>query len=282
MSLEVGTGRAKEAESLLDGFARGRNDPVYFLWFFAGRKLHDGQAEYMVNAEAKVNCLATANRYGKTTLLFGRHFHRGTYKIGAEYRYMNEDGSINLDAFTGLKYETVHTAGEWEQAAFVWEDALKIINENARAAALVTDFPRSKPPHIKGLAGWKWMFRTLGHNASNIDGKSIYLLSIDEAGWIENLDEMMRNVLRVRTADVRGIIDIVGTFKPGISRDFYKICVRASAYTGRAIGFAHQSDEEDGGGPQTLDSAIKKYLREFGIELDEYRDALERGIHGAA
>lgn len=280
MSLHVGTGKAQEVEFLLDGFARGRTDPSYFCEFFMGRKLHDGQAEYMLNARAKVNCLATANRYGKTTLLCGRHFHNGVYKLGAEWRYIEEDGSLNFDAFTATKYETVHTAGEWEQAAFVWEDATKLIEEGQRIAALIGSHPKSLPPYIKGINGWKWMFRTLGHNASNIDGKSIYLLSIDEAGWIDNLDQMMRNVLRVRTADVRGMIDIVGTFKPGISRDFYKICTRASAYTGRAISFAHQSDEEDGGGPQTLDSAIKKYLKEFGIDLDEYRDALERGVHG--
>lgn len=280
MSLEVGTGKAQEVETLLDAFARGRSDPPYFCDFFLGRRLHDGQAEFMVNAQAKINALATSNRWGKTHVQAPMHFHSGTYKIGAESKYVNADGTLNLDAFTSLKYDTVHTAGEWEQASFVWEDALKIIGENPRIAALVSEFPKSKPPHIKGMNGWKWMFRTLGHNASNIDGKSIYLLSIDEAGWIENLDEMMRNVLRVRTADVRGRIVIVGTFKPGISRDFYKICVRASAFTGRAISFDHQSDEEEGGGVQTLDSAIKKYLREFGINLDEYRDALERGLRG--
>lgn len=286
MSLEVSTGKARGADVLLQAFARGRNDPSYFCEFFMGRKLHDGQAEYMLNAEAKINCLATANRWGKTTVLTGRHLHRGTYKIGAEWRYMEPDGSLNLDAFTSLKYETVHTAGEWEQAQYVWQDIQKLIIERQEVQALITDAPKSLPPFVRGLNGWKWMFRTLGHNASGVDGKSIYLLSIDEAGWIDNLDEMMRNVLRVRTADVRGVIDIVGTFKPGISRDFYKIAVRASASTGRSIGFAHQSDDESVASSfesvVNLDSAIKKYLKEFGINLDEYRDALERGLHGRA
>jgi hypothetical protein len=246
-----------------------------------GRRLHDSQAEFMVNAQAKVNALATANRWGKTTVLTGVHVHAGTYKTGAEYRYMNPDGTIDMDVFTKLKYDTVHTAGEWEQASFVWEDALKIREENVRFAALIKDFPKSQPPYIRGIAGWKWMFRTLGNNASNIDGKSIYVLSIDEAGWIDRLDEMMRNVLRVRTADVQGRIIIVGTFKPGVSRDFYKVCVRASAYTGRRIDFAHSTDDTlamDANSPINLDSAIRKYLAEFGLDLDEYRDALERSL----
>ncbi|MBA2726535.1 MAG: hypothetical protein H0U53_11135 [Actinobacteria bacterium] len=280
MTLEVMTGKAGEATSLMEAFALGRNDPAYFCRFFMNRKLHDGQAEYMLKAEAKVNCLATSNRWGKTTLLCGRHFHRGFYKMGAEWRYYDEDFNVDMGIFTSLKYETVHTAGEWEQASFVWEDALKIINENPRMAAFVKEMPRSKPPHIAGINGWKWLFRTLGNNASGIDGKSIYYLSIDEAGWITGLDEMMRNVLRIRIADVRGIIDLVGTFKPGISRDFYKMCVRASAYTGVRIDFAHGSDDEAAQTPQSLDSSIEKYLRQFGIDLSEYRDALERGLRG--
>jgi hypothetical protein len=278
VSLSVGsTGKAQRVETLLDAFARGRNDPVYFCDFFLGRKLHDGQAEFFTNSQAKINALATANRWGKTTEVSGLHCHAGMYKTGAEWRYFEPDGTLSLDVFTKLKYETVHTAGEWEQADFVWQDMLTLIAQNPRLSAFIAAQPKSKPPYIKGINGWKFLFRTLGTNASNIDGKSIYLLTIDEAGWIANLDEMMRNVLRVRTADVHGRIVIVGTFKPGISRDFYKICVRASAYTGRKIGFAHATDEDEtaAAGSQ-MDAAISKYLRQFGINIDEYRDALER------
>jgi hypothetical protein len=281
LAVQVMTGKPREVSTLLEAFSEGRSDPEFFCHFFLGRHLHEGQARFMRGSQAKVNALATANRWGKTTLLTGEHAHAGTYKTGAEFRYTDEEGRLNLDAFTALKYETVHTAGEWEQASFVWEDALKLILENPRFSALVAAQPRSKPPYIKGINGWKWMFRTLGSNASNIDGKSIYLLSIDEAGWVDNLDEMMRNVLRVRTADVRGRIIIVGTFKPGISRDFYKICVRASAYTGSAISFAHQTNDDGeklAAGASTLNAAITAYLAEYGIDLTEYRDALQRGL----
>lgn len=271
---------AHRTDELLEAFSRGRNDPAYFAKFFLGRTLHDGQAEFVLNANAKVNALACANRWGKTTMLAVLHYHSGIYKYGGTDRYMNEDGTVDMDRFTKLPYRTVHTAGEWEQAALVWEDALKLESEQAKISAFVQALPKSKPPHILGINGWKWEFRTLGVNASNIDGKSIYDLTIDEAGWIDNLDEMMRNVLRVRTADVQGRIHIVGTFKPGISRDFYKICVRASAYTGRAIGFAHGSADEESQAASNLDLAIEKYLKDFGIDLSEYQDALNRSIRG--
>jgi hypothetical protein len=280
VSLHVGTGKAAEVDSLLGAFARGRDDHQYFAKTFLGRTLHDGQLEFVNGAEAKVNALGTANRWGKTTVLGEMHFHAGLYKTGAEWRYLDEQLDFNLDVFTGLKYETVHTAGEWEQAQFVWEDMLKLIGENQKMLApFIANAPRSKPPHIKYINGAKTLFRTLGTNASGIDGKSIYLLSIDEAGWIADLEEMMRNVLRIRTADVRGRIVIVGTMKPGISRDFYKVCVRASAYTGSGITMDHRTEaEQEDGVDVSLSESIRRYLAEFGINLDEYRDALSRGL----
>jgi hypothetical protein len=150
----------------------------------------------------------------------------------------------------------------------VHNDALQLINDSPRLNAFVKNAPLSKPPHIEFINGARWLFRTLGDNASGIDGKNFYLLSIDEAGWIKNLDEMMGNVLRVRVADVRGRIWIVGTFKPGISKDFYSIARRAAAHTGARIGLDHRTDSSDGDGEAgTLDEALIRYASEFGLDL---------------
>ena len=80
---------------------------------------------------------------------------------------------------------------------------------------------------------------------------------------------MIDNVLRVRVADVRGRIVIVGTFKPGVSRDFYKIAARASAHTGAAISFDHKDETETAIRIGGLSTAILKYLDEFGIDLEK-------------
>lgn len=247
-------------------FARAREDQAFFWHYFLNRCPHLGQREFVTNAQATINALACSNRYGKTTLLAGMHFHANIFKTGAEERYLDDNGVIDLDAFRKTRYRTVHSAGEWDQASEVWEDAHKLINENERLAAFVSDKPKSKPPHIEFFHGARWLFRTLGVNGSGIDGKSFYLLSIDEAGWISNLEEMMGNVLRIRVGDVRGRIVIVGTFKPGMAKDFYKICVRASAATGVGLSFDHRSVSD--GEEIDLDASVRKYAKEFGFDLD--------------
>lgn len=276
MSLHVGTGLAAESNDLLVALSRGRGDREFFSDFFLGRRHHPGQLRWVENADATVNCLATSNRWGKTTVVVDGHYHANIYKTGAEDRYLDPvTGKLDLGKFQRVRYNTIHTADLWETAALVWDDARKIRNENPRIDAFVKAAPESKPPHIDFINGARWKFRTLGHDASGIDGHSFYLVTLDEAGWIDKLEEKMQNVIRVRIADVRGRIWLVGTFKPGVSKDFYKHCVRASAYTGAALGFDHRTEETaEGEDSETLDSSIRKYLREYGIDLDEYRDAL--------
>lgn len=257
------TGRADEANDLLSALERGRHDHQFFSQFFLNRTLHDGQLEYAENANATINCLPTSNRWGKTTLLSHRHTHKCIYKAGGEPRYMDANFAIDPEKFMRLRYHTIHTAEGWETAKLVWEEMHKIIGESPRLSALVVEAPRSLPPHIKFMFGAVWKFRTLGHNASGIDGDSFYHASIDEAGWIDGLEVMMNNVIRVRVADVAGTIDLVGTMKPGISRDFYKYSVRASAYTGRGVTFAHETAQDSQAVNERLDASILKYLREF-------------------
>ena len=266
---------------LLDALARGREDHQFFSHFFLGRKLHDGQLEYAESANATINCLPTANRWGKTTLLSHRHTHKCVYKTGGEPKYLLPNGAVDMEKFSRLKYRTIHVAEGWETSKLVWEEMHKIIGESPRLDALIADKPKSLPPHFTFLFGAKWMFNTLGPAAQGIDGNSFYHVSIDEAGWINNLETMMNNVIRVRVADVSGTIDLVGTMKPGISRDFYKYSVRASAYTGRGVTFAHDTGADADEGNDRLDASIQKYLREFfrrevrrGPLSDELRDNL--------
>lgn len=226
-----------------EAMKRGRNDPPFFSHYFLDRELHDGQAEYVTNAEATINILATSNRWGKTTTLAVRHIWRCFYKVGAEPRYLSPAGELDLRAYLEERYQTIHTAGLWDTTALVWKDALKIA-QAPRLKPFIKATPRTLPPYIEFENGAQWLFRTLGDNGEGIDGNSFYYISIDEAGWIKQLRRIMNNVAEIRVADVRGCIDIVGTFKPGVSKDFYAYARQASVHTGRRIGFDHRDGRD--------------------------------------
>ena len=219
---------------------RRSEDAAFFAHYFCGRKLHDGQVEWMNSSEATINVLTTGNRYGKTSTVTIKHLHRNVLKKGAEPRYVF-DGELDPRAFYTTKYRTIHTAGLWDTAKLVWEDALQMNNDSPRLRQLIEQPPpRTLPPEIRFFNGSKWLFRTLGDHGENIDGNSFYYISVDEAGWIRNLEEIMGNVLEVRVADVRGIVDLVGTMKPGLSKDFYAFARRAAIATGKKINFDHR------------------------------------------
>lgn len=265
MSLHIGTGKAQQTNTLLNELALCREDRQRFSRVFLNRTLHDAQLKYVEEAHATTNCLATSNRWGKTTVLLNLHAHACVFKTGGEPKYLDPvTGTLNQEAWVKLKYNTIHTAGDFETTTLVWDDAHKALVECPNFRAMVKDAPRSLPPHIDFIHGSKWKFRTLGHNAKGIDGNSFYVITIDEAGWIEGLETMMSNVIRIRVADVRGEIHLVGTFKPGISIDFYKFAVRAAAYTGTGITLDHRAPEgSDLPESLTLDASIRSYLRAY-------------------
>lgn len=276
----VSTGKAGDSIELMTALQRGRYDHEFFGHFFLQRQPHSGlgqggQLKWVEEANATVNVLATANRWGKTTSLSHGHFHSGIYKVGAEPFYLDADKNIDIKKFVNARYHTVHTAGDWETARIVWEESHKIIHESQALRAFIAEWPKSIPPHIEGINGFQWRFRTLGHDSRGIDGNSFYLITIDEAGWIEGLEEKMQNVILIRVADVKGRIWLVGTFKPGTSKDFYKFARRAAAQTGTNIAFDHGQGVDEVQTDTSMDSSIRKYLREFGIDLDEYAEALK-------
>lgn len=264
-------------DSFLEALVRGRGDHAFFGAVFLGREPHGAQLDYLENANATINVLPTSNRWGKTTVILQRHAHKCIYKIGAEARYL-DDGLLDQRKFNRTRYHTMHTSGDWDTASLVWDDFHKVLGEWPNLRPFVTEAPKSLPPHVTWAGGAVWKFHTLGHDARGIDGNSFYLISVDEAGWIEKLKEMQDNVLRVRVADVRGQIDLNGTMKPGISRDFFQESVRAGIYTGsRDVVLDFRSTEEDelgGEGVKKIPASIRKLCREAGVSEAELGEAL--------
>lgn len=276
---EAGTGAALHDE-LFEALARGREDPCFFADYFCGRKLHDGQAEWVNGANATINLLLTGNRWGKTSVCTIRHLHSCFYKIGAEPRYTTPDGEIDPGAMFRLRYKTIHCAGLYETAEMVYEDMRAIVRDNPKLGSwIVQPIARTKPHAVDFVNGSRWLFRTLGDHGEGIDGNSFYLVTIDEAGWEPKVAQIVDNVARIRVADVRGRLDLVGTAKPGVSQQFFEIALRAQAYLGAHASLDHQPDGDrpHGGtlegrrGPR-LDPIVIGYANAAGIDLEGLLD----------
>lgn len=277
VTLEVSTGKAKTSGDFLEVLTRGRTDLEYWWQTFLDRTPTPGQLKFHAEATATENVLASSNRWGKTTLLPAIHYHAHVYKTDAEPFYTDEDNKVDPALFLKCRYRTAHVSYTWDLAKLCWDEALMLHKSSRYLQAFVKAAPLSHPVDIQFASDGVWKFRTLGHDASGIDGDSYYKITIDEAGWIPNLEEMRRNVILVRIADVRGQIFYAGTFKPGCSRDFFQLGQRAASSTGIGISFEHRDDLEEEIVVGGLHPTIQRYLREFGVDLSEYVDAVTAG-----
>lgn len=261
---------------LIEDLQRGRHDPPFFSHRFCKRKLHDGQCEWMEKANATVNVLATGNRFGKTSVVTVGHAHSCIYKIGGEHRYADRDGVIDMEAMAALEYNTAHAAPSNELAKIVWQDFNRMRRASPDLDVWVEQMPRTEPYNITFIHDACWRIRTVGDDASSLDGRSNYLISVDEAGWLVKLEEMMDNVLLLRVADVRGRIWLVGTMKPGeVSKGFYKYAIRAAAGMGQDLAIEHVTTGKAlARRKYPVDPSIYRYCAEHGIELDQLLDAV--------
>lgn len=262
---------------LVEDLQRGRYDPPFFSHRFCKRKLHDGQAEWIEKAVASVNVLATGNRYGKTSVVTVGHAHSCVYKIGGEHRYSDAAGVIDMEAMASLEYNTAHAAPSNELAKIVWQDFNRMRRGSPDLDVWVESMPRSEPYNITFIHDACWRIRTVGDDASSLDGRSNYLISVDEAGWLVKLEEMMDNVLTLRVADVRGRIWLVGTMKPGeVSQGFYKYAIKAAAGMGAELAIEHVTTGKSplGRRKYPVDPSIYRYCAERGVELDELLGAV--------
>ncbi len=265
---------------------RGRHDVEFFAYHFCDLRLHPGQLDYLLGSTASINLVLTGNRWGKTTAVGVKHLHCQFYKLGAEPRYTNPDGTIDPRKFRRERYLTVHTAGLYETAEMVWNEVNQLVKNNEHLRPwLETPLPRSKPHEITFIHNGRWRFRTLGDDGEGIDGNSFYLITIDEAGWEAKIEQIIDNVARMRVADVRGMIDCLGTAKPGTSQGFFNLAVQAQAYLGdeRELDHSGSSKPRKDGSRPLVDPVIIEYGRQAGYDLEamiaEYltrRDALHR------
>lgn len=189
--------------SLRDKWVAMSKDSVLFANLLLPVQPHPGQVAWLRGSKQAINTLVPGNRWGKSTVEAIKHIHKCMFKVGAA-------PSGRYD-WLSLPYETISAAHSADQAEIVFNTARRILKHPAIAPFVVrvyeTPFPR--------IVFWNrsvFHCRSAHDKGKYIDGHQYRYVSIDEAGWIPNLKELVNGVVLMRLAG-GGELDLVGTPK---------------------------------------------------------------------
>ncbi len=185
-----------------------------------GLPLHPGQIEYLEDAHEKVNVLVPSNRWGKTTIDAVLHIHANFYKKGIPRG--------NKSAWFRALYRTANVA----PAASLTEPVFTYIDQ-----ILTSSFPirlpdgrivsnkcqiewwylrnktQTAPPMKQYFANNSYVeHRTLGMSgADSLEGKPYGLLTYDEGGRSNHLQQEVNSTFLARLFDWGGELHITST-----------------------------------------------------------------------
>lgn len=198
---------AEGAQALARFLERCRDDPVFFAKHMLGMDLHPGQVRWLQNANQPINVLVPGNRYGKSTVVAVSHLWRCFTKRG--FKPFRKD-----QHWGNFPYSTISVSVSADQAEIVFGMARKMIQHPAMRPFIKRVY--STPfPTIVFVNGSRMTCRSAHDNGKYVDGHRFDYVSIDEAGYIDNLKHLVNSVILMRLAG-GGQLDLLGTPK-GIS-----------------------------------------------------------------
>jgi hypothetical protein len=181
----------------IDVWKRCLRDPVTFANVLLPKKPHPGQVEWLNNSTEMINVLVPGNRWGKSTVEAMKHI----WKCVSQHD--KPKGSSG--------YETISIAHSADQAEIVFKEARALLSHPV-TKPLVAAYRTTPFPSIRFFNGSIMHCRSAHDGGKYIDGHAYRYLSIDEAGWIDDLRTLMNGVILLRLAG-GGQVDLIGTPK---------------------------------------------------------------------
>lgn len=205
------------AETLRRFVIRCKRDPAFFVRTMLGEDPHPGQRDWLEKADEYVNVLVPGNRYGKSYVIAFRHLWHAWLKVGIPFEGQAE--------WMRAPYQTISLGATDDQARIVYRLIQRFIRHPVMRPFVISE--RSSPfPQVKLWNGSIINVRSAAEGGKYVDGHAYRYVSVDEAGWIDDLKELMTNVLIMRLAG-GGRIDLIGTPK-GIGSGLYWYWNRAA------------------------------------------------------
>lgn len=189
--------------NLRDRWLEMARDPLVFANTLLPSAPHPGQETWLAKSHQNINVLVPGNRWGKSTVIAMKHIHKCMFKVGA-----SPTGKHN---WMSMPYETISAAHSADQAEIVFTTARRMLQHPA-IAPFVARVYETPFPRIKFYNGAVFHCRSAHDKGKYIDGHAYRYVSIDEAGWIANLKELINGVVLMRLAG-GGELDLIGTPK---------------------------------------------------------------------
>lgn len=188
---------------LRDVWLRMASDPVFFANTLLPLKPHPGQVRWLTEANQNINVLVPGNRFGKSTVIAMRHIWMCMFKAGAR--------PTGKQTWMTMPYETISAAHSADQAEIVFSMARKLLDHPA-IKPFVKRIYSTPFPRIVFYNGAVFHCRSAHDGGKYLDGHAYRFVSIDEAGYIDNLKDLMNGVIIMRLAG-GGMVDLIGTPK---------------------------------------------------------------------
>jgi len=187
-------------------------------------KKHEGQRKWMREAFAPINVLVPGNRFGKSTVTAMRHLWF------AFTRFMPRGSHMG----SHVPYQTISLAYSSEQAKIVF-GMIRAIVSSELFSPFVKDIKESPYPKITLFNDSIIHVRSAHDGGKYVDGFEYRYMSLDEAGYIDDLKGLVNGVLIMRLAG-GGILDMLGTPKGISSNGLYWYASRALSSAPRYYG----------------------------------------------
>ena len=205
---------------------RGYRDPVFFVEYFLGIPLHDGQKEYLVKSDPiatpeslRKNALVPCNRWGKTVLLSTMHIRFCFYKLLAPVDEMS------VTAVNNMRYRTLDLSPHSNQVRacfnYVYDMLhnrfiIQIGKKRRTNQCKIPNFFLSKNESNMQIS---FTNHSSFHGAStgedqgaSLAGAQFGLITYDECVFSHHLRDELPGRIMSRTVDMNAPIHLVATF----------------------------------------------------------------------
>jgi hypothetical protein len=169
--------RLGKEEAAFGFLATLADDPVRFCRTLLPPP-HPGQSEWLANSHHYINTLTPGNRFGKSFIIAEKHIFKNVFKHGLP--------KMSRAAWQAADYHTISAAHSADQALIVFNTAVSMLSSDVMKP-FVASIRTSPFPHIRFKNGAVMHCRSAHDGGKYIDGHAYRYVSIDEAGYIDNL-----------------------------------------------------------------------------------------------